>query len=50
MVYIKNFEEFISKSEALCLRDPHQMNCSTKVRGADDAIVLKVTNNEKNVS
>ena len=43
MVYINNFEEFVAKFSTLATRHPETIRYCTKVRGADNAIILKVT-------
>jgi hypothetical protein len=50
MVYIYDFSEFAQRIEALYIRDPTRIRCSTKMRGQNDQIVFKVTNDKDAVS
>ena len=50
MVYINEFEDFVSRINSLYSRDPLKVRLSTKMRGANDELVLKVTNDNDIVS
>ena len=45
-IYINDFTEFLGKAEELFKRDCVGVRSSTKTRGADDTIILKVTNDQ----
>ena len=50
MVYISDFADFMERGEALYSRDPVKIRCSTKMRGANDEVIFKITNDVDVVS
>ena len=42
-LYCADIQDFVEKSKALYDKNPSRMRCSTKVRGANDEMVFKVT-------
>ena len=43
VLYCENIQDFIDNSKALYGKNPSRMRCSTKVRGASDEMIFKVT-------
>ena len=41
--YCSDIKEFMDKSKSLYEKNPSAIRCSTKVRGANDEMVFKIT-------